>query len=332
MNEMSSFPLVSCILIFFNTQEFIEEAIESVFAQTYNNWELLLVDDGSTDGSTAIALQYAQQYPEKVRYLEHESHQNCGASAARNLGIREAIGQYIAFLDADDVWFPNKLERQVDTLESQSEAVMVFGPTQFWYSWTGNPQDQQLDWLREVSIQPNTLFKPPTLVRLLLKNQVKSPNPSGILIRRQVCEEIGGFPENLVLYEDQAFFVKVCLHGSVFLMSEYFDLYRQHPDSCCAIAEKTGRYFPGHLNPAHLTFLQWLAEYLSEQGVENIELGNDLQKALWSYDHPFLSYLLRPEHLVRLVGRKLLPEKLRKWLWVRYQAIARPVNQLTIQK
>src|SRR5438105_1562536 len=103
---MSSKPLVSAITIFLNEEKFLQEAIASVFAQTYDNWELLLVDDGSTDASTEIALRYAKQYPEKVRYVEHRGHQNRGMSAARNLGIRNAKGQYIAFLDADDVWLP----------------------------------------------------------------------------------------------------------------------------------------------------------------------------------------------------------------------------------
>ena len=103
---MSSKPLVSGIIIFLNAEKFIEEAIDSVFAQTYDNWELLLVDDGSTDRSTKIAQQYAQHYLAKVRYLEHENHQNLGMSATRNLGIRNVKGKYIAFLDADDVWLP----------------------------------------------------------------------------------------------------------------------------------------------------------------------------------------------------------------------------------
>ena len=110
---MSNKPLVSAIIIFLNAEKFIEEAIESVFAQTYENWELLLVDDGSTDSSTRIALRYAEQHHDKVRYLEHSGHQNLGMSAARNLGISHAKGAYLAFLDADDVWLPRKLEQQV---------------------------------------------------------------------------------------------------------------------------------------------------------------------------------------------------------------------------
>src|SRR5216684_3354263 len=103
---MMNRPLTSVIMIFLNAEKFIQEAIESVFAQGYDSWELLLVDDGSTDSSTVLALRYAEQYPVKVRYIEHEGHQNRGMSASRNLGIRHAQGEYLAFLDADDVWLP----------------------------------------------------------------------------------------------------------------------------------------------------------------------------------------------------------------------------------
>ena len=84
---MSNKPLVSVIVIFFNAEKFIQEAIESVFAQTYDAWELLLVDDGSTDESLAIAQRCAKQYSGKVRHLEHAGQQNRGMSASRNLGI-----------------------------------------------------------------------------------------------------------------------------------------------------------------------------------------------------------------------------------------------------
>src|SRR5689334_21837766 len=125
MNEQS---LVSIIIPFLNAERFIEDAIESVRAQSYDAWELLLVDDGSTDSSTRLAQRYAQQHPQKVRYLQHDRHQNRGLSASRNLGISEARGEFIAFLDADDVWLPHKLARQRAILDSQPEAAMVYGP------------------------------------------------------------------------------------------------------------------------------------------------------------------------------------------------------------
>src|SRR3712207_5555672 len=155
--------LVSVITTFLDEEKFIKEAIESVLAQRYDNWELLLVDDGSTDSSTQIALRYAQRYPEKVRYLEHPGHENRGRSATRNLGIANARGEYIAFLDADDAWLPHKLQQQVAILNSHPEAGMVYGRTLLWYSWSGNPDDAKRDSI-ESSTQLNTLFRPPALL------------------------------------------------------------------------------------------------------------------------------------------------------------------------
>src|SRR5437868_4835588 len=103
---------VSVIVSFLNAQKFLGEAIESVFAQTFRSWELLLVDDGSTDASSGLALQYVTQRPERVRYFEHEAHRNLGLPASRNVGMREARGEYVALLDADDVWLPRKLAEQ----------------------------------------------------------------------------------------------------------------------------------------------------------------------------------------------------------------------------
>jgi GT2 family glycosyltransferase len=216
--QINKKSLVSAIIIFLNAEKFITEAIESVFAQTYDNWELLLADDGSTDGSTAIALRYAEKYPEKICYLEHDHHQNLGVNATRNLGIRNAKGEYIALLDADDVWLPQKLERQLAIMESNSQATVVLGSSQFWYSWTGNPEDSKRDHIRELGIPLNGLFHPPKLLALLLEKKVKTPATCSVLIRRELFQEIGGFEENFhSIYEDQTFFAKVYLKASVFI-------------------------------------------------------------------------------------------------------------------
>src|SRR5262245_29579160 len=111
--EMGARPAVSIITIFLNAEPYLDEAIRSVLSQSYDNWELLLVDDGSIDGGTGIAKRYARSFPRKIHYLDHDGHQNKGMSASRNLGVSYAMGEHIAFLDADDVWLPDKLEQQV---------------------------------------------------------------------------------------------------------------------------------------------------------------------------------------------------------------------------
>ncbi|MEA5567037.1 glycosyltransferase family 2 protein [Anabaena sp. UHCC 0399] len=292
---MTSKPLISCIIIFFNAGEkFFVEAIESIFAQTYENWELLLVDDGSTDGSSEIAIGYTQKYPEKVRYLEHEGHQNRGMSATRNLGIRHAKGEYITFLDADDIWIPNTLEEQAAILDSHPEAAMVYGPIQWWYSWTGNPQDMRHDFfdtpivsMEDSRVQINTLIQPPTLFLLLLQIKI---GISGMLVRRQVIEKVAGFEEIFRgLYEDQVFCTKVCLQFPVFVASQSWYKYRQHPSSCCqAAVEQKGKEYA-----ARFTFLNWVRQYLVEQGIKDSKVWRVFRKERLLVVHPILYFLFQ---------------------------------------
>src|SRR6266403_5506169 len=125
-------PLVSVVMIFLNSERFMTEAVQSIFAQTFKDWELIFVDDGSTDGSTAIAKSYAERWPDRVRYLEHPSHENRGMSASRNAGIRASSGQFIAMLDSDDVWLPDRLERHAQILSAHPDAEMVYGIGLMW--------------------------------------------------------------------------------------------------------------------------------------------------------------------------------------------------------
>ena len=103
---------MSAIIIFLDAERWLAEAIESVRAQTSDDWELLLVDDGSRDASSAVAQAAAAHDRDRVRYFQHPGHRNRGMSATRNLGLHHARGQAVAFCDADDVWLPDKLARQ----------------------------------------------------------------------------------------------------------------------------------------------------------------------------------------------------------------------------
>ena len=100
----------------FNSEAYISETINSVIDQTYKNWELLLIDDGSTDKTLQIVNQFVSQYP-NIKLLKNDT--NLGAAIARNKGIEAAKGKYIAFLDADDVWKPQKLQVQIAFMETQ---------------------------------------------------------------------------------------------------------------------------------------------------------------------------------------------------------------------
>ena len=135
--DPSSAVRVSIVTIFFNAEPYLAEAIESVLAQNFRNFELILVDDGSTDGSTAIALAYADRYQHQIRYLEHRGHVNRGMSASRNVGVSAARGDLIALMDADDVWRPYKLSEQIAIIDAHPEVAMVCGAARYWKSWVG---------------------------------------------------------------------------------------------------------------------------------------------------------------------------------------------------
>ena len=113
-------PRISVVIPAYNAAPYIAAAIDSVVGQTYKDLEIIVVDDGSVDNTAAVL----QTYGNKVRYVRQE---NQGVSSARNHGIRVAQGELIAFLDADDVWFPEKLELQTQFLSAHEEAALVFG-------------------------------------------------------------------------------------------------------------------------------------------------------------------------------------------------------------
>src|SRR2546423_76174 len=94
--EPSNLHTVSVVVIFWNAEKFIDEAIESVLAQTYRDWELLLLNDGSTDSSPSIALRYAAMHASQVRYLEHPNRGHFGIAASRNLGMQSSSGEFVA--------------------------------------------------------------------------------------------------------------------------------------------------------------------------------------------------------------------------------------------
>ena len=276
-------PVVSVIIIFFNAEKFLEEAIRSVLIQSYDGWELLLVDDGSSDHSTQIAYRYATSSSGNVRYLEHVGHNNRGMSASRNLGIQAAKGDYISFLDADDVWLPHKLKDQVTMLESYPQIGMVCGASQYWYSWQ---DDLKEDVVVPVGAPANSIVQPPNLITLLYPlGEGAAPCLSALLIRRKIVEEVRGFEEMFRgMYEDQAFLSKVYLCTPIFVSSAYWDRYRQHQNSCVAVAFKAGEY-----NSIRKFFLNWLEDYLRDHGEQHTPVWDRLQQILWPYRHPILN-------------------------------------------
>lgn len=298
---MTNRPFVSVIVPIYNAAKFLPEAIESVLSQTYDHWELILVDDGSTDGSTEIARGSARRYPNRIRCLAHEGGQNLGKSSTRNLGIQHAQGEYITFLDADDLFLPDKLARQVALLAAQPEAGMVYGRTEYWYRWPGAPPTRQKNFLSRLGVQPGHLYSPPELLTRFLIDSGIVPCICSLLARRSLLVRVGMFDERIQhLYEDQVLLAKLCLAAPVWVEDGCGERYRQHPESSSNLARQEGEYHPWLPDPARLRFLEWLHRYLQEQHVNDPKLHRALQRALQPYRHPTRYRLALPLKYVKL--------------------------------
>ena len=239
------------MITFYNSGAFLADAIESVFAQDFTDWELLLVNDGSTDQSLHIARQYAGK---RVRVLKHAGARNCGISASRNLGARHAAGELIALLDSDDVWLPGKLARQVALLDRFDQAAMVYSSAERWHSWNGSGIPD----FTVANAEYDELKAPPAVLAEYLRDEALAPCTCTALIRRRAFLAAAGFCNEFPgLYDDQVFFAKLLLRYPVYVMAEATARYRQHEGSTCAVARGNG----SEVN-ARCLFLNWLLTYL----------------------------------------------------------------------
>ena len=125
---MTTRPTVSVIIPTYNRAALLPRALDSIIAQTYEYWEIVLIDDGSTDGTDAVAADYARQLGKRLVHLQQP---NTGASAARNRGIDACSGRFVAFLDSDDEYLPTKLQRQLELFELRPELGLVYGDSAF---------------------------------------------------------------------------------------------------------------------------------------------------------------------------------------------------------
>ncbi|MGH7564400.1 MAG: glycosyltransferase family 2 protein [Gemmatimonadota bacterium] len=285
---------VSVVMPFYDTpSEFLRQAIDSVMAQTCDDWELLLVDDGSTGECAAVARSYASEFRPDVVCLEHHQRENRGQSASRNLAIARARGEFIAFLDSDDVWLPHALEEQVELLDAHPEAGMLYGNTLYWHSGNRDPASREPDYVPDLGIPSGTVVDPPRFLPLFLRGRVAVPCPSAVAARRAAVERVGGFVETAPRpNEDQFFFAKMGLHFPVLVSDRCWALYRQHGGSVSdpvSIAERREN---------RKTYLNWLEAYTLAQGIQDRSVRLAISRELWNLRHP------APARVVR-TGRRL---------------------------
>src|SRR2546423_3285778 len=191
-------PLVSVVVPTYNYAGFITEALESLRAQTYQNWECIVVDDGSTDDTAEVVARFVEREP-RVRYLRQENQRQ---SVAKNTGLADARGRYVQFLDADDLIEPLKFERQVEFLEAHAEADIVYGGVRFFR--TERPRErlyamfgENEPWMPEGAGAGRGGLLPLVRQNIMV---IKSP-----LLRRSVVEEVGPVDPVLPPVEDLDF-------------------------------------------------------------------------------------------------------------------------------
>ncbi|UVF18393.1 glycosyltransferase family 2 protein [Microvirga terrae] len=247
-------PKVSVVIAFLNGENFIGEAINSVEAQTFSDWELILVNDGSTDASTVIA-QDAAKKP-KVRYLEHPGCVNLGTTVSRNLGAQEARGEYLLYLDHDDILYPHCLERLVAALDTSPTAAAVFATTVFW-AWDCSLDLE--DYTQVFDPLPNGVTEGPRFLARLIRSEDMHPAVCSTLHRTEVLNRVsrsGGLLSGM--YDDTSVLARILCQYDVYLLNEPVSAYRMHRNSMCNQAKAEGTHSDQAFSADRLRFLKWL--------------------------------------------------------------------------
>ncbi len=203
-------PLVSINLCCYNSEKYLRETLQSIISQTYANWELVIVDDGSSDSTEAIISDFKNQN----HRINYHYQQNKGIAASRNKALELSKGEYVAFIDHDDLWLPDKLEKQVAILEEHSEADFLYGNY----------------FVMKGSRKMSALSKRQPQGRVF--EQFLCHYPVAILttvVRKKAVERLGElFDKNLALAEDFDFFLRLLYNSKAVYQDKPSAVYRVH--------------------------------------------------------------------------------------------------------
>jgi len=210
MNEQAEIhPEISVLIPCYNYGHFLADALNSVLGQTYRNWECLIIDDGSSDNSSEVAMRF-QVLDSRFRYIFQK---NAGLSAARNTGIRESKGQLLQFLDADDGLASNKLAAQMQYLKEHPEAGLVFGDALL---FSGTMADAMNG--KQVMASPGKAAKCSAegnvlLQKLVHENMMEVSCP---LVRKELVQAVGVFDASYKSFEDWQYWFRAAMQGCCF--------------------------------------------------------------------------------------------------------------------
>lgn len=305
---MTDWPLVSVVITAYNEEEYIAEALESVLEQTYRNVEIVVVDDGSTDATGEVV----KAYGDAVQYVWKE---NGGSASARNRGIRESQGAYVAFLDADDLWRPTKLEIQMQ--QHAADPTLAWSYTD---SYLVGASDETILYRRS---QVQSCPDGEVLADLLLGNFIA---PSMTVVRSDVLEAVGGFDETPLhrISEDWDLWLRIAEQHRVRFINVPLTCMRQHPsrkttsmdlehalESRMAIIDKAVERNPQQLADVHDTARanllvnigrKWINREERHKARELLKLAIKRMPTCWrAWIYGFATVLPRP--LLRVLGR-----------------------------
>ena len=216
-------PLVSVIMNCYNSDKYLKEAIDSVIAQTYTNWEIIFWDNQSTDKSAKIFTSYKDP---RLHYFLAPGHTSL--SEARNLGVFQTHGEWIGFLDCDDRWLPNKLYDQLDIINSHGDSLgLVYGKMRIIFG-DGEPEGKWGDSFRKYKNRRPFLKRLPEgniFNTLIMINYIPL---SSALVRRKMYIDLGGMRQDLLQVGDYDLFLKVAKNSDVLAIQEDIIEYRVH--------------------------------------------------------------------------------------------------------
>lgn len=203
---------VSIIIPCYNAEKYISETLKSVFSQTFGDYEVLLIDDGSTDDSLQLV---REQYGEKVRIFTQK---NKRVAAARNVGLAQSAGEYLSFLDADDIWLPEKLELQTEFLDANKGVDLVYSDT---YEFNDLKGIFPKTWLQKRKHFTGSVFK-----EIFIANFIPT---STVMLRKSCLEDSGYFDEDLLGCEDGNLWMRIALNHEIGCLEKPLAKYRINP-------------------------------------------------------------------------------------------------------
>ncbi len=303
---MYNAPLVSVIVPAYNAESTILETIASVQQQTFTDFELIVIDDGSSDRT--LELLHSVTDPRLLIF----SYENGGVCVARNRGISHAIGEFIAFLDADDLWTPDKLSAQLAALQQHPEAGVA-------YSWTYFMDEKG----ESLSPSEPIIFAGNVYAQLLVNNFLASgSNP---LIRSEAIKSIGGFDAAFPHCADWDYWLRLAANWSFIVVSKHQILYRQSGAMSSKIdgiekqqmmmIEKVYKAVPHELQYLKNHTLAWVYRYCAEKFLQystnNISEVNRAGQELWR------AIRLNPRILLEKYTQSLIKWFIKKWILLR---------------